>query len=91
MAHTTQLTWFAIRNQDEWHDAPAQNEGVFCVENIGVNERRMRRMFGVLNAIAASVLAIALLISGVDQGWRLALFLPGMLSAFGFLQAHERT
>ena len=89
--HTAQLTWFALGNERGSNDHVTQTDGLICVENIGVNERRKRLLGGVFGTIFTLLIASALWAGGADRAWRLILFLPAVMSAFGFFQAHERT
>lgn len=91
MYHAMQLTWFAINNERGSYKNVTQVDGRICVENIGPNERRKRMLGGVFGAILTALIAIALLTSSADRAWRLILFVPAVMSASGFFQAHERT
>jgi hypothetical protein len=91
MQHTMQLTWFAIENERRSQQIVTRGDGAICVENIGAHERRRRMWGGVFGAALTLLIAVALLAGGADRAWRLILFLPAAMSAFGFFQAHERT
>jgi hypothetical protein len=59
--------------------------------NIGPKGRRQRFVTGA-TAIGVGVVALlALLLIGVDRGWRVALLVPFWAGALGLLQAHGHT
>jgi len=61
------------------------------VANIGAAGRRRRLLLGAA-ALGLGVVALAaLLVAGVDRGWRLALFVPFWFGALGSLQARGHT
>ncbi len=62
-----------------------------CFENIGPAGRRKRMLFGVQMLILGLALAVALIIIGVEHGWRLVLFIPFTTATIGFIQARRRT
>jgi hypothetical protein len=66
-------------------DAPA------CLANIGPAQRRLRLRFGAVALAMTLGALVALALTGVDRGWRLALFLPFFTAATGYFQARERT
>ena len=66
-------------------------EQVECAMNIGLQEQRKRLRFGVVTLAAASVIAIALIATGLDRWWRLALFLLFASGAVGIFQALDKT
>jgi hypothetical protein len=62
-----------------------------CILNIGPGERR-KRLIGGLALLCTSVLiAIAMMTSGVDRGWRVLLFFPLWAAALGVFQARDGT
>lgn len=59
--------------------------------NIGPKGRRQRLVTGAA-AIGVGVIALlALVLIGVDRGWRVALLVPFWAGALGLLQAHGHT
>jgi hypothetical protein len=62
-----------------------------CAINIGPQERRRRRIVGVVFLVVSAGVAAVLLASGVGRLWRLALFLPLWPSGVGFFQAFDKT
>ena len=61
------------------------------VANIGAAGRRRRLLLGAA-ALGLGVVALAaLLVVGVDRGWRLALLAPFWVGALGVLQARGLT
>ncbi len=70
---------------------PEQADGAVCVENIGPRERRRRAGFGLIALAIGAGLAAALVLSGLERWWRLAVFFPFAGAAAGFLQARART
>jgi hypothetical protein len=67
-----------------------QPEYVPGVCNIGVAEVTRRRNAGWVGLAITVVAFVVLLWTDVNQRWGLLLFLPAMVSASGFLQAHFR-
>jgi uncharacterized integral membrane protein len=65
-----------------------QNEYVAGVCNIGSEETTRRRNLGWVALVAALVLLLVLLVTGVNPCWRLFVFFPATVSASGFLQAY---
>jgi hypothetical protein len=61
------------------------------VSNIVERGARRRRMSGVVWLTCALIAAALLVGLGAQRWWRLTLVVPFGLSAFGFLQARERT
>ena len=54
--------------------------------NIGLAERRMRRLVGVVGALVTVALLVWLLLVDAHWSWRLLLVIPASVSAMGFLQ-----
>jgi hypothetical protein len=67
-----------------------QSEYVPGVCNIGSEEIARRRNAGWVGLAITFVAFVALVWTDVNPWWRMLLFLPAMLSASGFLQAHFR-
>ena len=67
-----------------------QSEYVPGVCNIGVAEVTRRRNTGWVGLAITVVAFVVLVWTDVNPWWRLLLFLPAMVSASGFLQAHFR-
>jgi len=67
-----------------------QSEYVPGVCNIGSAEVARRRNAGWVGLAIRAAAFVALVWTDVSPWWRLLLFLPAMLSASGFLQAHFR-
>jgi cytochrome c-type biogenesis protein CcmE len=59
--------------------------------NIGPNERRKRRMMGVIALTAGVGTAFMLVVSGAPRWSRLIIFLPIWLAGLGLIQAREKT
>ncbi len=64
---------------------------VVCLQNIGPAEQRRRLMFGVWTLLAGLAIGALLILTGVNQRWRLVLFVPFAGGAIGFFQAREKT
>ncbi len=62
-----------------------------CAVNIGLQERRKRLRFGVVTLALGALIAAALIGTGVNHWWRLALFLPFASGAVGIFQALDKT
>jgi hypothetical protein len=62
-----------------------------CIANIGPRERRRRLTFGIIGLAVSAAAAAGLVVGCVAVPWRLALFLPLMVSALGFFQWREQT
>jgi|SRR5271168_3866667 len=56
--------------------------------NIGLEEIKRRRVVGWAGLIISLLLFVFLLWSEVSPWWRLFIFFPATVSAFGFLQAY---
>jgi len=67
-----------------------QSEYVPGVCNIGSAEVARRRNAGWVGLALTVMVFVVLVWTGVNPWWRLLLFLPAMVSASGFLQAHHR-
>ncbi len=65
-----------------------QNQYIPGVCNIGDEEIKMRKRAGWIGLIATAVLWALFIWFDIPSIWRLALFLPAMMSATGFLQAY---
>ena len=61
------------------------------IANIGPKGRRQRSVMGATAIGVVVVALLALLLLGVDRGWRVALFVPFWAGALGILQAHGHT
>ena len=72
-------------------DGPPPDEQAECAVNIGPQERRKRLRFGVVTLALAALIAAALIGTGVNHWWRLALFLPFASGAVGIFQALDKT
>ncbi|MDZ4820600.1 MAG: hypothetical protein SGJ20_16670 [Planctomycetota bacterium] len=55
--------------------------------NIGKAEIRQRRILGLIGLATTVLGGLALILTGVEQCWRLLLFFPATLAATGYLQA----
>lgn len=80
--------FFSLQPKD--HSSPDDEESA-CVANIGPQQRRARLGFGIVMFAISIAIAAALILTGVDRGWRMGLFFPFYLAAVGFFQAHEKT
>ena len=61
------------------------------VPNIGLTQRRLRFLGGIV-AFAVALAALgALLSQGAPRWWRLSLFLPFLAANIGLLQHREKT
>lgn len=58
--------------------------------NIGVDEIRRRRLAGWVGAAGASIMWLGLVASNAPPAWYLAIFLPAIIGATGFVQAASR-
>jgi len=65
-----------------------ENKYIPGVCNIGPAEIGKRKQSGWIGLAATVALWALLILLDVPQIWRLALFLPAVISATGFLQAH---
>jgi hypothetical protein len=83
------ILFFGLKGENS--SLPDGNKDEVCIANIGPRQRQMRLGFGVVMFFIGVAIAAALILTGVDRGWRLALFVPFYLSAIGFFQAHEKT
>jgi hypothetical protein len=63
---------------------------VLCIPNIGPREQRQRFAAGVVQLTAVIAALAALMASGTDHWWRLALMPLFWGAALGFLQLHWR-
>ena len=61
------------------------------IANIGTNERRKRRNFGIATLVVGFVLAAVLLLTGAPWWTRLVLFFPFAGGWSGILQAKDST
>ncbi|HEY4234004.1 MAG TPA: hypothetical protein VGM76_11295 [Lacipirellulaceae bacterium] len=68
----------------------ADHEYIPGVCNIGSKEIAKRRVLGWIGLAASVVLWATLIFLKSAAAWRLFLFVPAVLSALGFLQAHRR-
>jgi hypothetical protein len=62
-----------------------------CIPNIGPGQRRNRVRTGLFAALATLLLVLVLLLTGAPRPVRLVLFLPLLVSAYGFFQARAKT
>jgi len=58
--------------------------------NIGTEEIRYRRNFGWFSVGLTVALLLLFVLTGISRWWRLVLFLPAMMSGYGFIQARSR-
>ena len=58
--------------------------------NIGGEEIRYRRNFGWFSLALTVVLFLLMMTTGIGRWWRLTLFLPATMSAYGFIQARSK-
>jgi hypothetical protein len=61
------------------------------VTNIGSRGRRRRSLMGVSGLALTLLVASGFVLFAVPRGARLVLFLPLLVAALGFLQAHGST
>ena len=61
------------------------------VTNLESHGRRRRSLMGVAGAVLTLLLAGGFVLFGVARGARLVLFVPLLVAALGFLQAHGGT
>ena len=54
--------------------------------NIGLAERRRRRLGGILGLVVTVVVFIGLIVTNAHWAWRLILIVPASSAAIGFLQ-----
>lgn len=66
-------------------------EGAVCMPNIGPRERAKRERIGIIMGVATVGIAGALFAVHAPHVARLGLFLPALISAYGFAQAREKT
>jgi hypothetical protein len=59
--------------------------------NIGPKEQRKRLVMGITAVVFGIGIAAVLISSGIDQWWRLALFIPFWMGALSIFQAREKT
>jgi hypothetical protein len=64
---------------------------IACEPNISGSGRRRRRYVGYAAAAFAFILALAFIALHVAWYWRVFVFVPGAMSAVGFLQASRNT
>jgi hypothetical protein len=62
-----------------------------CIPNISLAERRKRLLGGVIGLVITAAILAAMLVSGMDRWWRLALFLPFWGSTIGYFQWRDKT
>ncbi len=62
-----------------------------CTPNISSPERRKRLIGGVIGLVITAAILAAMLATGVDRWWRLALILPFWGSAIGYFQWRDKT
>lgn len=62
-----------------------------CVPNIGPRARAKRAKLGIAFLAVGAALALALILSGADRWWRVALVLPFWAGAIGIIEALEKT
>lgn len=72
-------------------EATLVDQSEHTCRNIGPKERAMRMRVGWLGGAVSLVAAAAVVAAQVAWPWRLFLFLPASVSAFGFFQAHYDT
>ncbi len=72
---------------------PADRAGTqaTCVANISLRERRMRLAAGAVQLIISLAVLAALIVTGADRWWRLALFFFFWGAAVGFFQWRDKT
>lgn len=59
--------------------------------NIGPGERRKRLLTGMAMLAVGALVALALILTGAERWWRVALFVPFWMGALGLFQAREKT
>jgi hypothetical protein len=62
-----------------------------CIANISPAERRKRLRFGIIQFVIGLVIFAALLITGADKVWRIALMLPFGAGAASYFQWWDKT
>lgn len=82
---------FSNTNSDSF--SPQEDDGNYevCIANISPRERRKRLRFGIIQFVIGLVIFAALLISGADKVWRLALMLPFGAGAASYFQWRDKT
>jgi uncharacterized membrane protein YkgB len=71
--------------------AVADAQGSVCIPNISTSERRKRLIGGIIPFVVALLVLAALLITGTDRWWRVALFPLFWAAGSGFFQWRDRT
>jgi hypothetical protein len=66
-------------------------EGAVCIPNISRRERQKRLISGALQLAVALIVLDALMLTGIDRWWRLALFPVFWGAAVGFFQWRDKT
>src|SRR5690348_9646157 len=67
-------------------------EGAVCRPNISPTGRRRRQRVGVAAAVLAVVALVIVVVLGLAWYWRaLAVAVPSLIAASGWLQAHRNT
>jgi MFS superfamily sulfate permease-like transporter len=61
------------------------------VTNLGSRGRRRRYLMGAAGVVLTVLLGAVFLALGLARGARLALFIPLLIAALGFMQAHSGT
>lgn len=72
-------------------EATIDNQTQWACQNIGPEERAKRVRLGWVGGALSLLAAAGLVVAQVAWPWRLWLFLPASVSAFGFFQAHYNT
>jgi hypothetical protein len=67
------------------------NSAYYCVDNIGVEGRRRRAGLGWVGFGFGLVLAVGLVLAGMDWWWRLLVFFPFAGAGVNWRQAVEKT
>jgi len=56
--------------------------------NIGPAEIKLRKTSGIVGLYVTVILFAIFMVSGIAAPWRLLIFIPAVISASGYLQAH---
>jgi hypothetical protein len=62
-----------------------------CIPNIGPREKARRLRVGVVMFLVSGAVALFLLVAGVSRVWRIPVFLPLLIGAFGVFQVRAET
>jgi hypothetical protein len=71
--------------------AMTSGQGSVCIPNIGPREQRRRRITGIAMLAVTAAAVVWLNAADAPRAWRLGVFIPAALGAFGLFQVRSST